>query len=174
MERKLIAGCDYNLYVSQGVYKNWGRLLRGLVGAKAWVGAGAGVVRHCGGRLLAHSATQHHTQAGHRRTAAPMRRKRSMSPRRGVGVLAAPVAKQEDVEMECYDPMPHDSTSVRHADRYARDCKQERQEWEGWEQVKREQVGRERGRWGASTQAQDTRVVRELGGRVREQKWEWE
>ncbi|KAJ7715171.1 hypothetical protein B0H14DRAFT_3633827 [Mycena olivaceomarginata] len=35
MEREFLVGCNYNLYVSQGVYEDRGRLLRGLVGA--WV-----------------------------------------------------------------------------------------------------------------------------------------
>ncbi|KAJ7049530.1 hypothetical protein C8F01DRAFT_753718 [Mycena amicta] len=35
MEREFLAGCDYALYVSRKVYEDWGRLLRGLVGARA-------------------------------------------------------------------------------------------------------------------------------------------
>ncbi|KAF7307889.1 hypothetical protein MKEN_01149500 [Mycena kentingensis (nom. inval.)] len=35
MEREFLAGCDYTLYVSAKVYEDWGRLLRGLVGARA-------------------------------------------------------------------------------------------------------------------------------------------
>ncbi|KAJ7461282.1 hypothetical protein B0H11DRAFT_119738 [Mycena galericulata] len=38
MEREFLLGCDYNLYVSAKVYGDWGRLLRGLVGARARAG----------------------------------------------------------------------------------------------------------------------------------------
>ncbi|KAJ7362966.1 cyclin-domain-containing protein, partial [Mycena albidolilacea] len=61
MEREFLVGCDYNLYVSQGVYEDWGRLLRGLVGARARAGAGA--ARHRGGRLHAHAHAAAHQQA---------------------------------------------------------------------------------------------------------------
>ncbi|CAK5264096.1 unnamed protein product [Mycena citricolor] len=35
MEREFLAGCAYSLYVSKKTYEDWGRLLRGLVGARA-------------------------------------------------------------------------------------------------------------------------------------------
>ncbi|KAF7317367.1 hypothetical protein HMN09_00473000 [Mycena chlorophos] len=35
MEREFLSGCNYALYVSAKVYEDWGRLLRGLVGARA-------------------------------------------------------------------------------------------------------------------------------------------
>ncbi|KAJ7796334.1 hypothetical protein B0H14DRAFT_3494960 [Mycena olivaceomarginata] len=100
MEREFLVGCDYNLYVSQGVYEDWGRLLRGL---------------------------------GCMRTRPP-----STTRRRGIGGTAAPraeaeearvqgggvgtVAKQEDVEMECYDPA-RDAAAARDVrERDARDA----------------------------------------------------
>ncbi|KAJ7742044.1 hypothetical protein B0H16DRAFT_1026033 [Mycena metata] len=35
MEREFLVGCDYSLFVSQKTYEDWGRLLKGLVGARA-------------------------------------------------------------------------------------------------------------------------------------------
>ncbi|KAJ7232437.1 hypothetical protein B0H12DRAFT_1192332, partial [Mycena haematopus] len=59
MEREFLLGCEYNLYVSRRVYEDWGRLLRGLVGARgraAMVGAS--------GRAASQQQRQYHTRGG--------------------------------------------------------------------------------------------------------------
>ncbi|KAJ7030192.1 hypothetical protein C8F04DRAFT_1367887 [Mycena alexandri] len=88
MEREFLVGCDYSLFVSQKTYEDWGRLLRGLVGARARAAgghAGRGHTRHRGGRL--HPPTHAHAQHGsttRRLAQAPQAqaRRTSVSPKR--------------------------------------------------------------------------------------------
>ncbi|KAJ7767870.1 hypothetical protein DFH07DRAFT_954760 [Mycena maculata] len=83
MEREFLAGVGYTLFVSQKVYEDWGRLLRGLVGAMR-ARRERGAARHRGGRLQHPHPHPHHDAALRaRRGTAPAQRvvrRRSVSP----------------------------------------------------------------------------------------------
>ncbi|KAJ7474021.1 hypothetical protein FB451DRAFT_1398028 [Mycena latifolia] len=100
MEREFLAGVSYNLYVSKGVYEDWGRLLRGLVAVRRERG-----LRRRAGHLYREPHGGHaHVHATPRRNtaAAAARRRRSVSPRRRWSpprVAPLSFARDEDVDM---------------------------------------------------------------------------
>ncbi|KAJ7223592.1 hypothetical protein GGX14DRAFT_491841, partial [Mycena pura] len=90
MEREFLAGCGYSLFVSQKVYEDWGRLLKGLVGARERARGAVGR-HHKGGRM--HGPHTPHARRVANAHCTPSRRRKSISP--------TPRARawNEDVEM---------------------------------------------------------------------------
>ncbi|KAJ7046181.1 hypothetical protein C8F04DRAFT_1322875 [Mycena alexandri] len=133
MEREFLVGCDYSLFVSQKTYEDWGRLLRGLVGARARAAGGQGG-RGVNTRATAGAGcTRPHTRT-HTRIMAPQQRRTSVSPKRNGAAGGMEGGSDEGMEV---DSGAHEYEYERHTreregrEREEREREREREEATG-------------------------------------------